>query len=183
MIFGICGTFASGQDTTGLILAKKYQLFFVSTSDIVRQFAQAERGSIERPILKEVATELRKNYGGSILVDRALDTYKLSDNKNGAVITGIRTLGEAKAIKNAGGKIIFTDAPVKIRYERMVNRARDNEVNITINEFIEREVQEASTGATDADFNRNSIANIADIKIINDKSIEDLTNIINELNI
>ncbi len=183
MIFGICGTFASGQDTTGLILAKKHQLFFVSTSDIVRQFAQAERGSIERPVLKEVATELRQNYGGSILVDRALDTFKLSDNQNGVVVTGIRTLGEAKAIKNAGGKIIFTDAPVEIRFQRMVNRARDNEKNITINEFIARELQEASTGASDADFNRNSIANIADIKIINDKTLADLTANIDELSL
>jgi len=183
MIFGICGTFASGQDTTGIILAKKYQLFFVSTSDIVRQFAQAERGSIERPVLKEVATELRQNYGGSILVDRALNTFKLSDNHNGVVITGIRTLGEAKAIKNVGGKIIFTDAPVEVRYQRMVNRARDNEMNITINEFIDRELQEASTGASDADFNRNSIAKIADININNDRTLADLTKIIDELNV
>ncbi len=183
MIIGVCGTFASGQDTTGLILAKKFDLFFVSTSDIVRQFAQAERGSIERPILKEVATELRQNYGASILVDRAIDTYKLSGNKNGAVITGIRTLGEAKAIKNAGGKIIFTDAPVEIRYQRMVDRARDNEVNISINEFIDRELQEASTGATDADFNRNSIAEIADHNISNDKTLEDLKNLINNIKI
>jgi hypothetical protein len=63
----------------------------------------------------------------------------------------------------------------------MVNRARDNEVNITINEFIDRELQEASTGATDADFNRNSIAEIADIKISNDKTLEDLKNIIDNL--
>ncbi len=183
MIIGVCGTFASGQDTTGLILAEKYKLFYVSTSDIVRQFAQAERGSIERPVLKEVATELRQNYGASILVDRAIDTFKLSDNITGAVITGIRTLGEAKAIKNVGGKIIFTDAPVEIRYQRMVDRARDNEVNISINEFIDRELQEASTGATDADFNRNSIGKIADIKIINDKTLEDLKNIIDNLKI
>ncbi len=169
MIIGISGTFSSGQDTLGQYLQDNYGFLRVSTSDIVREVAKEQRYSIERPILVEVASELRRKYGGGILVQRALDRYHNSIQQySGVVITGIRSLGEAKEIKTAGGVIVFTDAPFEDRYNRMKARARDAEATITTEEFKKREEQEASTGALDTDFNREKIREVADIFITNE---------------
>ena len=174
MIVGISGSFSSGKDTLAAHLADKYGFMSVSTGDIVREIAQAERGSIERPVLLEVADELRHNYGGGILVQRALDRYHNSiRNYAGVAITGIRSLGEAKAIKELGGTLVFVDAPIELRYKRMQSRKRDDEVTISLEEFTKREEAELASGSSDADFNLLAIEKLADIPLINMTSQED----------
>lgn len=174
MIVGVSGSFGSGKDILGVYLADKYGFMNISTGDIVREIAQEQRGSIERPVLHEVANELRHKYGGGVLVERAIDRYHNSIRTYaGATITGIRSLGEAKAIKALGGQLVFVDAPFDIRYNRMVERQRDAETQITLEEFRAREESEISSGVTDADFNLGKIEQIADFKLINDSSLED----------
>lgn len=173
MIIGISGSFSSGKNTLAEHLASAYGFFEVDTADIVREIAQAERGSIERPILHEVADELRHKYGGGVLVERALDRYHNSiRNYPGCSIIGLRSLGEAKAIKEQGGTLVFVDAPIEIRYQRMVERARDDEKVVTLEEFRQREETELATGTTDADFNLLEIEKIADVKLVNDTTPE-----------
>lgn len=173
MIVGISGTFSSGKDTLAVHLQEKFGFMNVSTGDIVREIATAERGSVERPILAEVADGLRRKYGGAILVEKALDRYHNSiRNYPGVVITGIRSLGEAKAIKNLGGTLVYIDAPIEIRYERMQKRQRDGEARITLDAFRQRESQEMHGGTTDADFNIAEIEKIADTKILNSTDLQ-----------
>ena len=173
MIVGISGSFSSGKDTLAKHLTETYGFMGVNTGDIVREIAQVERGSIERPVLYEVADELRRKYGGGVLVERALDRYRNSiRNYPGCSIIGLRSLGEAKAIKEQGGTLVFVDAPIEVRYQRMVERARDGEKQISLEEFRQREEAELSTGMTDADFNLLEIEKIADVKLINDTTAD-----------
>jgi len=174
MIVGISGSFSSGKDTLAKHLEEKYGFMSVSTGDIVREIAMAERGSVERPILQVVADELRHKYGGAILVERALDRYHNSiRNYAGVAVTGIRSLGEAKAIKDLGGTLVFLDAPIELRYQRMQARRRDDEVKISLQEFTQREEAELASGRSDADFNLLEIEKIADVPLINMTSQED----------
>jgi dephospho-CoA kinase len=173
MIIGISGSFSSGKDTLAKHLNEVYGFMGVNTGDIVREIAQVERGSIERPVLQEVADELRHKYGGGVLVERALDRYHNSiRNYPGCSIVGLRSLGEAKAIKEQGGTLVFVDAPIEIRYERMIARARDDEKVITLEEFRQREEAELSSGSSDADFNLLEIEKLADVKLVNDTTAE-----------
>lgn len=173
-IIGVAGTFASGQDSVAQYLADKHNFLFVSTSNIVREEARMLYGSIERPVLFKTATELREEHGGGVLVERALQRFKEKiDQYDGLVVPGIRSLGESKAITNAGGVIVFTDAPLEIRYERMRGRKRDGEAELSLEEFKQRELQEASTGDSDADFNREAIRKQADYHIANDGTLEE----------
>lgn len=168
MIVGISGSFSSGKDTLAKHLQEKNGFMTVSTGDIVREIAQEQRGSVERPVLFEVANELRHKYGGAVLVERALDRYHNSiRNYSGVVITGIRSLGEAKAIKELGGTLVFVDAPIEIRYQRMIERHRDGEVTISLEDFRQREEAELASGSSDADFNLAEIEKIADHQILN----------------
>ena len=174
MIVGVSGSFGSGKGMLGKYLTNKYGFIDVNTGDIVREIAQEQRGSIERPVLQEVANELRHKYGGGVLVERAIDRYHNSIRAYaGVAVTGLRSLGEVKAIKAMGGKVVFIDAPLDVRYNRMVERQRDAEAQISLEEFREREESELSSGLSDADFNLAQIEKIADITIINGGTPED----------
>lgn len=174
MIVGISGSFSSGKETLAIYLKDKYGFMHISTGDIVREIAQAERGSVERPILREVANELRHKYGGAVLVERALDRYHNSIRTySGVSITGIRSLGEAKAVRALGGILVFVDAPIEIRYERMLQRNRDKEVELDLEAFRQQEASELASGLSDADFNLLEIEKIADIQLINGTTPEE----------
>ena len=158
-IIGVAGTFASGKDLLAHYLSEHYGYTHPSTSELVRNVAMRERGSVERDVLYEVANQQRREHGADIFVRRALDAPRPT------IITGLRSLGEAKAIKAAGGVLVFVDAPVELRYERMITRDRDLETQLTLDEFKAREQKELYAGDDDADFNLLGIKAIADIVI------------------
>lgn len=172
-IIGLSGTFASGKDTLAHYLVKEKNYLHVSTGDMVRQEALMLRGSVERPVLHEVADELRRKHGAGIFAELAVKTYKERlkerDDYDGMVVSGLRSLGEAKAIRMAGGMLIFVDAPEELRYKRMVSRKRDAETQLTFAEFKEQEASELE-GHTDDDaaFNILAIKDMADKVVVND---------------
>ncbi len=143
MIIGLSGTFASGKDTLAHHLVQKYNFLHVSTGDMVRAVAEAEHGSTERPILQKVANELREKRGPGVLAELAIEKLSNeSDKYQNLVISGVRSLGEAEVIKQAGGTIVFVDAPIEVRYERIQARHRASEEELTIEEFRQSEKQE-----------------------------------------
>lgn len=160
-LVGIAGSFASGKDTIAHKLVEDFGFTHVSTGDMVREAAMRERGSIERPVLFEVANEHRHRDGAGVFVVHALEKPRP------LVVTGIRSLGEAKALKEAGGVLLFIDAPVEVRYERMKARHRDSEVELTLEQFHANEEKEWHAGDTDADFNLRDIYTMADLVLDN----------------
>ena len=155
-LIGFAGTFASGKDLIAHYLSTHYGYMHVSTSEIVRNIAMRERGSVERPVLQEVATTHRKQDGADVFVQMALQTPRPT------VVTGLRSLGEMNAIKAAGGVVAFIDAPAELRYERMIARDRDDEVHLSFEEFQAGEAKEWRAGESDADFNLEGIKAAAD---------------------
>lgn len=175
-LIGLSGTFGSGKDLLAGVLAESYGYTHVSTSDLVRQVAMRDRGSIERPILKEIAEECRQKFGGGYFVEQGLQ------QSGPLVISGIRSLGEMKALKQAGGVMVFVDAPFEIRYNRMVERSRDGESLISHEEFKERESRELCSGPLDTDFNITAIGEQADVNLDNSGTKDEfLQNAINGL--
>lgn len=160
-LIGIAGSFASGKDTIAHHLENDFDFTHVSTGDMVREVAQAERGSVERDVLREVADEHRHRDGAGAFVNHALKKSRP------LVISGIRALGEAKALKAAGGTLIFVDAPVELRYERMKLRHRDAETELSLEQFHANEEKEWHTGDDDVDFNLRDIKTMSDIVIDN----------------
>jgi dephospho-CoA kinase len=165
-IIGLSGNFASGKDTLAHYLVEHYHYIHVSTGDIIRQEAIKHYGSVERPVLHKAGEELRRKYGAGAT---ALMALKLFDERlaagrpyKGLVVSGLRSLGEAKAIKAAGGILMFTDAPVEIRYQRILNRQRDNETQLTLEEFKRQEETEFEpSGDDDVAFNVRGIRDMA----------------------
>jgi len=166
-LIGISGTFASGKDTVADFLVKDFGFTHASTGNMVRKVAQEKYGSIERPVLFKTATELRYENGAGALVLEAL-----KENRP-LVITGIRSLGEAKALKEAGGTLLFVDAPIEVRYDRVKSRSRDAETALTLEEFQANEEKELYGGPNDEDFNIRGIGKMADILVENVLPLDD----------
>ncbi len=174
-IIGISGSFASGQDTLAEYLKTDFGYLWFSTSDMVRKVSQERYGSIERPMLFRTATELRKERGGGVLVEIGIEEYQKSHNDVGIVLSGIRSMGEMNAVLDAGGVMVYVDADPEIRYQRMVSRRRDQESQLTKEEFLDREQAEWHVGDNDADFNKRDIRAYAESKdmiILNDSDLQ-----------
>jgi len=172
-IIGLAGTFASGKDSLAEFLETKYKIKHVSTSDIVREFAQQKYGSIERPVLYKTANELREARGAGVLSEIAIERYEAhkEDYPGGICVSGFRAWAEAEVIKERGGIIVFTDAPAKLRYERTISRARDGEKSSTFEEFLAREATE--NGAVNSTFSIAGIKPRADVVLENSSSFDD----------
>lgn len=165
-LIGLSGTFASGKDTLAGRLVLDYDYTHISTGDMVRKVAMEERGSIERPVLHEVADAHRRSDGAGYFAKKALEESRP------LVVSGLRSLGEMKAIREAGGVIVFTDAPVEVRYQRAINRHRDGEEQLSLEEFRDSEAQEWHAGDGEADFNFRDIKANADMVIDNQADVE-----------
>lgn len=171
-IIGIAGTFASGKDTIAHYLVDDFGYTHVSTSDMVRKVAQEKYGSIERPVLHTTAREFRYEHGAGAFVLEALKESRP------IVISGIRTLGEAKALLAAGGTLVYVDAPVETRYERVQSRSRDAEADLTLEEFKANEEKELYAGPNDEDFNIRGIKDLADIVVENTLPLDEFVELV-----
>jgi dephospho-CoA kinase len=175
-ILGLSGTFASGKDTVAAWLNQHYGYYHLSTGDMVREVASARFGDINRPTLHKTANLLRAERGGGVLVELAFEHYaSISDQyPGGLIINGVRSLGEAKAIKENGGYLLFIDAPVNLRYERLKARARGDEISLSFEEFAERERRETTPlKSTDETIqNVGAVQQMADAVIVNDHNLD-----------
>ena len=174
MIIGLSGTFASGKDTLAQHLVQNYNFLHVSTGDMVRAVAEAEYGDTERPTLLKTANELRAKRGPGVLSELALERYEEErSNYMGVVISGIRSLGEANIIQAKAGIIVFTDAPIEQRYERIKARSRANEELLSFHEFQKSEELEMHKEHDNpAVQDIAGVKELADIIVFNEGDIE-----------
>jgi dephospho-CoA kinase len=170
-IVGLTGTFASGKDTLANYLVTEKNFIHFSTSDILRQEALRLRGSTERPVLFEVANQLRHERGADVFVQISLEMYRGHTDKTyaGVIISGIRSIGEAETIHHEGGIMVFVDAPVETRYQRMASRQRDAESQLTLEEFkVGEEKELALADPTDKTVqNLGAMRKMADVQLVN----------------
>jgi len=170
-LIGLAGTFAGGKDTLAQYLVREFGYTHVSTGDMVREIARQKYGSIERPILAKTADELRHEKGAGVLVQEAIARHAETDK---LIVSGIRSLGEVKTLRDHHGVLVFVDADPKIRYERMISRQRDSETKLIFAEFLANEQKELHSGDSDADFNIAKIRDTADIILDNSSSENEL---------
>lgn len=176
MIIGITGTFGAGKDLIARHLESKgFQ--HLSTADILREEAIKRSLSVERESLRLLSNELKKEKGGDYLARKAVDRI----NKKDVIISAIRSVDEVNFLKNIKGfKLIFIDAPIKLRYERVIQRSRVGEETISFETFKNKEELETSGKSSqrldycrqEADFVIENSGTIAQLNKEVDKLIE-----------
>lgn len=172
-LIGLAGTNGSGKDSVGEILANKYNYLFISVSDLLRDEASKRGEPIEREVLRSISAEWRREYGLGVLVDKAVEQFDEQggfDEFAGLVIASLRNPGESDRVHELGGKVVWTDADPKIRYDRIYSRQRTEEDAKTFKQFVDEEKAEMEHDGDAATLSMREVKRSLDFLIVNDGS-------------
>ena len=167
MIIGLTGTLASGKDEFSRYLKQKgFEAY--SLSDMIRDEAKQRGLELTRENLQKLGNELRRKRGFSALADMVLG--KLRPGKN-YVISSIRNPSEVEALRNSGSfTMVFVDAPIMQRFNRVISRARAGEQSLTFEQFRAQEEKEmASDDPSSQQLLR--CRQMSDFELMNDSTI------------
>ncbi|MBI3413330.1 MAG: AAA family ATPase [Candidatus Aenigmarchaeota archaeon] len=123
--------------------------------------------------LDNVAVDLRKQFGKDVVAKRIAEKVK-TINSNVVCVDGVRNIEEIDILKKVGDvTIVCIDAPEKMRFERLSKRGESRDPK-NLGEFKWREQKQIGLGV-------DRVIEIADYKIVNDDSLEDLEKKIKKL--
>ncbi len=177
MIIGLTGENCAGKGTAAQYLKTK-GFECLSLSDVIREELAAEGKEITRESLIEKGNGLREKLGPDALAKKTIE--KLEKDGRNYVIDSIRNSAEAERIKELKNAfIIYVTAPAETRFERMKERARENDPK-TLDAFRKIEEMEMKNEEKTKQSLHFAFA-VANRKIINDSSIESLHEKINHL--
>jgi dCMP deaminase len=167
MIIGVTGYFCAGKDTFADVLVRK-GFKHISLSDMIREEILARKKTITIPLLTQTGNELRASFGPQILAQRALSALPKYGN---TVITSIRHGAEVEMLRSRKDFVmVFIDAPVKVRYERSISRARAGDC-ATFEEFRDAERAQLKSGDPNSQ-QLLACKNLADIVLQNGGTAE-----------
>lgn len=123
LVIGITGTLSAGKDVVASILREKgFQI--ISLGEVIRDELNSKGIETTRKNQQDLGNQLRREHGGHVLAQRALEKYRSYSAP--LVINGIRNLDEIRFLKNnADFHLIAVDAPLEIRWQRVMKRNRD----------------------------------------------------------
>lgn len=163
---GFVGPAGAGKDTGAAYLVTHYRFKHVAMGDVVAKYiSEHNLGTIDRPMLQKVATELRQKEGADFWMRKILMTHRPP-----LAISGIRTSDEASTLIAKGGIIIALHALPQTRYERITKRksAKDS---ISFEEFMGHEEYELN-GKEPSEINIAKVALLAHHTISTEGKIE-----------
>ncbi|MEM3841653.1 MAG: AAA family ATPase [Candidatus Micrarchaeaceae archaeon] len=176
-IICITGYPCSGKSTAAEILKSK-GFTVIELGDLVReQMAKDPEALKFFGDIREFSKFIRERYGKSVVADWAIKKI-LADEKSGYAITGIRTVEEYDRIRSLlkHTVLVAIEAPERLRFERMVNRARPGDPR-TYEAFLERDEKEREglLPAGEEAYGLDVLIRKADYKIENNGTIEALS--------
>jgi dephospho-CoA kinase len=123
IVIGISGTLCSGKGLVAEILKSK-GCDVTTLGAIVRESLNSQGIETTRENQQNEGNRLRKEYGGQILAQKALERY--AESNAPLVIDGIRNISEIEYLeKNSKFYLIAVDALLDIRFGRSNKRNRD----------------------------------------------------------
>ncbi len=185
MLIGVAGTAGAGKDTVAEMIGRIFSLQNLSMGDAVRAITRhvyhlPPEVNPVRDQLYEVANYLRNEVDPAVMVKICILEAK-AQKLEGGIISGLRSMGEADAIRKSGGIIIGVEADPRVRYDRIYSRGRDAETQKTFEEFLKQDEYE-NRGISDSGPGRGirHIIDSADVVIQNDSTLEALEQQIQE---
>lgn len=131
----------------------------------------------DRVVLQDVGDQMRKIGGPSVLADIAIKNIKRYPDKR-FVIESIRNHNELKTLKDEFGEdllILALDAPLKLRYERILKReGQYKEQEMSFEEFEAINKRDLGIGNAPNEQNVAKCLEMAEETIVNDGTREDL---------
>jgi dephospho-CoA kinase len=151
-------------------LVQKRGFAHYSAREFLMQEVQRRSLPDNRSSLRDVANDLRKEYGPAYVLEQL---FAHAIEKGGdAVLESVRAVGEAEFLKSKGVLIGAVDADRQIRYERVVLRGQGTD-KVSFEDFCIQEDREmASTEPWD--MNIFGVMAVSDFKIENNGTLEEL---------
>jgi shikimate kinase len=173
-IIGLSGTNGAGKDAVGLLLAQRHNYLFISVTDLLRQELHVRNLPPDRKYMRALSKEWREQYGLSVLVDRAYQSYQAVEAQYaGVVMSSLRNPYEADRVHELGGTVVWVDADPRIRYQRLQSaqrQGREGDDNKTFQEFMADEQAEMSNSGDAAALNMSAVRDKTDVIITNNSA-------------
>jgi dephospho-CoA kinase len=180
-LIGITGTFGSGKGTVVDLLKKKLDFVYVNARELIIEVAKDEGVKIEnRDDMREYVDG--RNKRGRSLTDDINERYNTKENQNKIfVFESIRRVKEVEEFRAIFGKdflFVSVDTPIQQRYERIVQRGSMTD-QVSFEKFQEQEMLENVSDDPNK-MNLYKCRDMADVKILNIGTLEDLEKEIDE---
>ncbi|MBI4009655.1 MAG: AAA family ATPase [Candidatus Aenigmarchaeota archaeon] len=179
-VIGLTGTIGSGKEVVKDFIKKKYNCYYVTLSDILKSEIEKRKGTLSRTTLQDIGNEMRKKYGNHILAMLAVEY--LGRDKEAIIIDGIRHAAEIEYLKKKFGgdfKLIAVDAPQEVRFQRIVDRGRDDPK--AWGEFVKTDERDQGIGEEEHGLHVKDCVERADFLIVNDSTLEELEKKVNDV--
>ena len=170
VIICITGMPGSGKTEAAKIL-NRLGFTMEEMGDEVRKLAKERANAVERPDVWRFAEELKAKMGMAVIAESMAGRLNADSD---IVISGLRNAEELSVFKRLLGSnliVLSITAPQDMRYFRLLQRDRVR----SYEEFLERERNEVDG------LGQSSITGMADARIENTGSLEDLRKSIEEL--
>ncbi|MBI2672673.1 AAA family ATPase [Candidatus Woesearchaeota archaeon] len=169
IVIGLTGTNCAGKGTIAEYLKNK-SFYYESLSDIIREKLRGENKEINSDNLVAKGNELRERYGAGILADLMLEKIE-DDNCKNYVVDSIRNVQEVNSLRKIPCFFLFDiDAPLEIRFNRLVSRNRKGDPK-TLEEFIADEERQNNLNPLYQQI--KACQELANVHILNDSTKED----------
>lgn len=157
MIIGVSGKMRSGKDTVADYIIDNYGFehlkFSMGIKEVIEKYAYQDNGGVKRrKDLQGVGQGLRGILGQNVWVNYTIS--QLDETKD-TVFSDVRQSNEFKALHELGGIIIYIETPDDVQRERLISLGERED------KYLKHETEDIPK-------------NMADSKIINDGTLEDL---------
>lgn len=173
-IIGIGGTNGAGKDAAAELLVSKHGYLFASATEMFVIELKKRGWPTDREHKAKLSAEWRREFGMSVVVDRALDMLAAAPagKYRGLVVASLRHPAEAERIHELGGTMLWVDADPEVRYRRIrgANRGRGAEDDKTYEEFLADERREMTPIGDAATLNMTAVKAQCDITLMNNFS-------------
>ena len=173
MYIGLTGPIASGKGEVIKALQERgYK--YISLSDIVREEADKRDLERTRENLQNTGNSLRKEFGAGVLGMKVREKI-LGEPSIDWVIDGIRNPKEIVELRELDNfKLVAVYADRKTLLERILSRSREDDQAMTEEEILAKLKRDWGEGEPEDGQQVGKCVEMADIKILNEGSLEEL---------
>ena len=172
-IIGLAGEIASGKGSFAKYAKEKYGAEIYRFSDVFRKILDILGLEQNRKNMSDLSLTLRTTFGEDVLAKAIAEEVKKTD-KEIIIVDGVRRIEDIKYLKEITGfKLVFVDADLKNRYERLIKRGENlDDDNKTFEEF-------KKDAERNAELKISTLKDYADEIIDNNKDIQNFYQQIN----
>ena len=171
MIIGVCGTVGAGKETLTSYFRDKGFVYFETRQIIVEELKKLGL-ELSRKNMQDWADEQRARFGVGAIMKIMLERADGDSSKN-YIFDSLRNDGEADFLREnvTDFVLIGVDAPLKIRFNRALARAKPSDPVIW-EEFVKMNERDLNDKSNPMGQQTQKLLDMADFVIINDSSLE-----------